>query len=65
MEEIFPDVLYISQSGNGEDVYLSASKTEQEAIAATDESDRALVAEYRLVKKRQRKIVTSVEDDDA
>lgn len=62
MEDMFPDTVYLSQAGSGDDAYLNASKTETEAIKATDEETSAVVAEYRLVKVRHRAIVTTIED---
>lgn len=62
MEEIFPQTLFISQGGSGEDVYLSAFTTEESAIKATDDEQVADVAEYQLVVVRKRMISTSVVD---
>jgi hypothetical protein len=58
----FPETLYISECGSGDDAYLGAAETEREAIKATDDEIEALVAEYKLVAVRNRKIESSVVD---
>jgi hypothetical protein len=62
MKSAFPKVLFVAVAGSGEDTYLAASKTEQEAIKGTDDEETATVAEYKLAAVRKRKIVTSVAD---
>jgi hypothetical protein len=62
MEEQFPETVFLSQCGEGEDKWLSASKIEVEAVKATEDGENAKVAEYRLVSLRDRRLVTTVED---
>ncbi len=62
MEDKFPQTVFLSEAGSGEDAYLSASKTEEEAIKVTDDESTALVAEYKLIAVRKRQISTSVID---
>lgn len=58
----FPKTVYLSIGGGGDDSYLSASNTEQDAIKATDDGAQAQVAEYRLVSVRKRRLHTAVID---
>ncbi len=62
MEKKFPQTLFVSECGSGEDVFLSANRSEQAAITATENETEAEVAEYRLVKVSRRKINTTVID---
>ena len=62
MEEKVPETMFLSVCGSGEDEWLSASKTEADAVKNTDDEDVALVGEYKLVAVRNRRIVTSVVD---
>ena len=65
MEPKFPETVFVSIGGSSDDEFLSASKTEEAAIKATENEKVAEVAEYRLVTVRNRAIVTSVADADA
>ena len=58
----FPKTIFVSVAGSGENEYLNAAETEQEAIKATDHGKTAFVAEYQLVSKRKRSSVITVED---
>ena len=61
----FPKTIFVSvagSAGSGENEYLNAAETEQEAIKATDDEETAFVAEYQLVSKRKRSIVITVEE---
>ena len=58
----FPKTIFVSVAGSGENEYLNAAETEQEAIKATDDEKTAFVAEYQFVSKRKRSIVITVED---
>ena len=60
MEETFPKTLFISQAGSGDDAYLSACKTEEQAIKATDDETTAYIAEYQLIAVSRRKLITTV-----
>jgi len=64
VNESFPKTVFISIAGSGENSYLSASETEKEAIAATDDGLHAEVAEYRRVSIRKRQLHTAVIDAD-
>ena len=65
MEDKFPETIFVSECGSGEDAYLAANRTEHTAIAGTDDGTEAEVAEYRLVKVTRLKIVTTVTTVDA